>query len=63
MSHWYEPKKEDIEIDGEDIDILLDQDKNGCIYVSIKKSEILELLDNDIQEIVDDAIWNYTHQI
>ncbi len=45
MSHWIEIKKEDIEIDGDDINISLEPDNFGNNYVTIKIMDVLELLE------------------
>ena len=44
MSKWYDVPKEDIEIDGEDINICLEGDKFGNNYCVVKKADILKLL-------------------
>lgn len=45
MSHWIEIKKEDIEIDGDDINISLEPDEFGNNYLTIKIMDVLELLE------------------
>lgn len=46
MSIWYEPTAKDIELsdDGEEIDILFDQDNFGNKYVTVKTKDIEKLL-------------------
>lgn len=45
MSYWIEIKKEDIEIDGDDINIRLKPDDFGNNYVTVKIIDILKLLE------------------
>lgn len=44
MSKWQDVPKEEIEIDGEDINICLEGDKFGNNYCVVKKADMLELL-------------------
>lgn len=44
MSHWHEPKKEDIEINGDEIDIYLFNDDFGSVYCTLKVKDIQEVL-------------------
>lgn len=46
MSKWYEPKIDDMSINKEDgeIDILIDQDEFGAVYVAVKIEDIEKLL-------------------
>lgn len=46
MSLWYVPKIADIDLsdNGEEIHILIDHDKNGNIYVSVKVEDIKKIL-------------------
>ena len=46
MSIWYEPTAKDIDLsdDGEEIDILFDQDNFGNKYITIKTKDIEKLL-------------------
>ena len=44
MSKWQDVPKEDIEIDGEDINICLESDNFGNNYCVVKKADMLELL-------------------
>jgi hypothetical protein len=46
MSNWQEIKKEDIELDGEDINIYLGSDDFGNNYVILKVKDVKDLLDN-----------------
>ena len=66
MSYWYEPKKEDIDINGEDIDIFLTQDTGGSVYCSVKIKDIKELLEQNekvnvpiIGEVKDEKVTYY----
>jgi len=45
MSIWYNPKKEDIEIDGDELNILLGDDYGGNIYAAVKIKDIQEILE------------------
>lgn len=45
MSKWKEIPKEDIEIDGEDIDILIGSDSEGNNYVTVKVEDMLALFE------------------
>lgn len=42
MSRWYQPKKDDIEKDGPDLNVYLDTDESGNIYAEIKIADIKE---------------------
>ena len=44
MSVWNKVKKEDIEIDGDEINCRFDYDKLGNHYVVIKKSDMIDIL-------------------
>lgn len=44
MSTWYESKKEDLEIDGDEINIWVTSDDCGNIYTTVKIKDIQELL-------------------
>ena len=44
MSKWQDVPKEEIEIDGEDINICLEGDNFGNNYCVVKKADMLELL-------------------
>ena len=44
MSKWYRAKKEDIDIDGEDLNILVCTDYDGNIYVEISMKLLKEVL-------------------
>lgn len=50
MSYWYEAKKENIKLNGDEIDIWLDDkpvyEDCGNVYVSIKVKDLLELIKN-----------------
>lgn len=56
MSFWYEVKLDDIDIDNKDIDIILDQDNNGCIYATINVEDMLNKLKPFIDRIVEEAV-------
>jgi hypothetical protein len=44
MSYWTEIKKEDIEIDGDDLNVLIGSDQSGNNYIILKVIDILEEL-------------------
>lgn len=46
MSKWYEPKKEDMEVNKDDntLTIYVDSDEFGAIYVAPKIEDLKELL-------------------
>lgn len=44
MSFWYEPKRKDLDIDGDDVNVYLGQDYNGAIYAAIKIKDLKEIL-------------------
>lgn len=44
MSTWYEPKKEDMEIDGEDLNVFVHNDDFGTVYAAIKIKDLKEIL-------------------
>lgn len=50
MSEWHEAKKDDLELDGDEINILIGDDWRGNIYVTVKVADIKELLSTPIEE-------------
>ena len=44
MSVWYEPKPEDIEVNGDELDIYVTNDESGAIYVSVKIKELKKII-------------------
>ena len=44
MSIWKEIKKEDIAVDGDEIDILISSDNFGNNYITVKKQDVLDLI-------------------
>jgi hypothetical protein len=44
MSKWQDVPKSEIEIDGDDINICLEGDKDGNNYCVVKKADMLKLL-------------------
>lgn len=46
MSLWHEAKKEDLEIDGDEINIYSGFDDSGNRYVTVKILDIKELLEH-----------------
>lgn len=44
MSTWHEPKKEDMTIDGEDLDVYLYSDDFGAVYATMKIKDLLEII-------------------
>jgi len=40
MSLWFEAKKEDIALDGDEINIYVKQDYSGAVYVTVKIDDI-----------------------
>jgi len=50
MSHWIEiTNKEDIEIDGDDVEIYIGSDDAGNNYVTVPKKLLISLLLEDLQ--------------
>lgn len=45
MSTWIEPKKEDMEIDGDELNIYVMSDYGGAIYVCPKIADIKRILE------------------
>jgi hypothetical protein len=47
MSHWYNPKKEDMDIteDGKELHVFLCNDPVGAVYVSLDTAQVRELLE------------------
>ena len=45
MSAWYESSKDDLEIDGDEINVYVHGDDFGGVYTTIKISDIEELLE------------------
>lgn len=48
MSHWHEPRKEDIDLttDGTELHVYLHDDSSGAVYVSLKVQDVREILSN-----------------
>lgn len=46
MSMWYKAKKDDIDLDGDEINIYAGYDDSGSIYVTVKVETIKEFLKN-----------------
>lgn len=44
MSYWIEVKKEDIELDGDQINVWLESDESGNRYATIKVQDLKDLL-------------------
>lgn len=44
MSTWYEPKKEDMEIDNDELVVYVHSDNSGAIYAAIKIKDLQEIL-------------------
>jgi hypothetical protein len=44
MSTWHESGKEDLEIDGDEINVWVTSDYGGNVYTTIKIADIEELL-------------------
>jgi hypothetical protein len=44
MSTWIKVTKEDLELDGDEINIYVKQDYSGAVYVTIKVEDIKALL-------------------
>jgi hypothetical protein len=53
MSKWYRAKKEDIDIDGEDLNILVCTDYDGNIYVELSMRLLKEILQEKNKTIND----------
>lgn len=47
MSNWKDIKKENVEIDGEDINIYLGYDEFGNNYATMKIKDVKELLEEN----------------
>ncbi len=45
MSQWTEIPKEDIEVDGDELNILIGDDDSGNIYVTVKIKDVLDLIE------------------
>ncbi len=50
MSQWYEADKDDLELDGDEINVLVCDDWRGNIYVTVKVADIKELLNEKATE-------------
>lgn len=50
MSNWIKVGIDDIEIDGDDINILYSSDYNGNNYVYVKLDDILKLIKDKLEE-------------
>lgn len=44
MSEWYEAKPEDLAIDGDEINICVEPNYSGNVYVTVKIKDIKALL-------------------
>jgi hypothetical protein len=49
MSLWYEAAKEDITLDGDEINILVHQDYTGNVYVIVKVEDVKALLTESLK--------------
>lgn len=45
MSKWFEAKREDIDLDGGEVNIHFDTDYDGACYVTVKVKDLKEVLD------------------
>lgn len=43
MSYWYQPKRKDLELDGDEINIYLGDDDSGAIWAAVKVKDIKDL--------------------
>ncbi len=44
MSIWYKSKREDLEIDGDEVNVYVASDQSGNIYTTIKIKDLKDLL-------------------
>jgi hypothetical protein len=44
MSRWQNIPKQDIDIDGDEINVLINSDEDGNNYVVLQKDDVLDLL-------------------
>lgn len=44
MSEWYTPESDDIEIDGDEVNILVAHNNQGNVYVTLKLEQIESML-------------------
>jgi hypothetical protein len=44
MSLWFDVNKEDLHLDGDEIDIYVRQDYSGAVYITVKVEDIKALL-------------------
>lgn len=44
MSQWYDRKREDISLDGEDVNIYVMSDDFGAVYVTVKVVDLIDVL-------------------
>lgn len=44
MSKWRNIPREDIDLDGDEINVLIEADSEGNVYVCLKVADVLEVL-------------------
>lgn len=50
MSFWYQPHIKDITVNGDDLDIYVDSDDFGAIYVTLKIKDVKEVLARKVKK-------------
>lgn len=68
MSHWIDIKKNDIDIDGEDIDVFIGRDEFGVNYITIKIKDLVEVIketkiNDNFRDMLIEAIAKEKHAI
>lgn len=56
MSYWIEAKKKDMEIDGDELNIFIEQDESGARYVVVKIKDLKEMLHDSAIREVDESV-------
>lgn len=47
MSYWITVEKDNIDVDGDELNVYLEQDDSGSRYAVLKIKDIKEILQND----------------
>lgn len=50
MSEWYEPKREDMDVDGDEINIRVGSNYNGAVWIAVKIADILDTIKAEFEK-------------
>lgn len=63
MSKWEEVCESDIEIDGNDINIMLESDNDGSRYVVVKKQDMINKLKSESNAVLAEMRARFTEKL